>query len=114
MNMRIGMVAGEPSGDLLAGRIIAGLQQRAPGVLCEGIGGPQMQARDFDTWHPMHALTVFGYVDASYIDWGSSSGTDPLSVRCLSIRSRTSLSGTSLEKSIPLMMLLRISSRTPR
>ena len=52
MNMRIGMVAGEPSGDLLAGRIIAGLQERDPGVLCQGIGGPQMQARDFDTWHP--------------------------------------------------------------
>ncbi|MGE8676037.1 MAG: lipid-A-disaccharide synthase, partial [Achromobacter kerstersii] len=64
MNTRIGMVAGEPSGDLLAGRIIAGLQAREAGVRCEGIGGPQMQAREFDTWHPMHALTVFGYVDA--------------------------------------------------
>ncbi|CUJ52386.1 lipid-A-disaccharide synthase [Achromobacter aegrifaciens] len=64
MNARIGMVAGEPSGDLLAGRIIAGLQARDAGVRCEGIGGPQMQARGFDTWHPMHALTVFGYVDA--------------------------------------------------
>lgn len=64
MSARIGMVAGEPSGDLLAGRIIAGLQARDSGVRCEGIGGPQMQARDFDAWHPMHALTVFGYVDA--------------------------------------------------
>uniref|UniRef100_UPI0028ABBDCF lipid-A-disaccharide synthase n=1 Tax=Achromobacter sp. TaxID=134375 RepID=UPI0028ABBDCF len=64
MSTRIGMVAGEPSGDLLAGRIIAGLQARDAGVRCEGIGGPQMQAREFDTWHPMHALTVFGYVDA--------------------------------------------------
>ncbi len=64
MSSRIGMVAGEPSGDLLAGRIIAGLQARDGSVRCEGIGGPQMQARDFDAWHPMHALTVFGYVDA--------------------------------------------------
>ncbi|AYD64354.1 lipid-A-disaccharide synthase [Achromobacter sp. LC458] len=64
MNTRIGMVAGEPSGDLLAGRIIAGLQARDASVQCEGIGGPQMQAREFDAWHPMHALTVFGYVDA--------------------------------------------------
>ncbi|NMK49410.1 lipid-A-disaccharide synthase [Achromobacter sp. Bel] len=64
MSTRIGMVAGEPSGDLLAGRIIAGLQARDADVRCEGIGGPQMQAREFDTWHPMHALTVFGYVDA--------------------------------------------------
>ena len=64
MSKRIGMVAGEPSGDLLAGRIIAGLQAGDASVRCEGIGGPQMQARDFNAWHPMHALTVFGYVDA--------------------------------------------------
>ncbi|OZI35179.1 lipid-A-disaccharide synthase [Bordetella genomosp. 1] len=64
MSLRIGMVAGEPSGDLLAGRIIGGLHAHAPDVHCEGIGGPQMLARGFDAWHPMHALTVFGYVDA--------------------------------------------------
>ena len=64
MSKRIGMVAGEPSGDLLASRIIAGLQAGDASVRCEGIGGPQMQARDFNAWHPMHALTVFGYVDA--------------------------------------------------
>lgn len=64
MSLSIGMVAGEPSGDLLAGRIIGGLQSRAPDVHCAGIGGPQMQGRGFEAWHPMHALTVFGYVDA--------------------------------------------------
>ena len=64
MTVRIGMVAGEPSGDLLAGRIIAGLRARQPDLACAGIGGPQMQAQDFEAWHPMHALTVFGYVDA--------------------------------------------------
>ncbi|MFC4274226.1 lipid-A-disaccharide synthase [Achromobacter aloeverae] len=58
------MVAGEPSGDLLAGRIIQGLAQREPGVICQGIGGPRMLAQGFESWHPMHALTVFGYVDA--------------------------------------------------
>lgn len=63
MTMRIGLVAGEPSGDLLASRIMAGLQQ--PGTAnCEGIGGPAMQGQGLNTWHPMHALTVFGYVDA--------------------------------------------------
>ncbi|KDC12204.1 lipid-A-disaccharide synthetase-like protein, partial [Bordetella bronchiseptica E012] len=58
------LIAGEPSGDLLAGRIIAGLQARTPDVRCAGIGGPQMAARGFEAWHPMHALTVFGYIDA--------------------------------------------------
>jgi lipid-A-disaccharide synthase len=60
----IGMVAGEPSGDLLAGRIIAGLRASEPGIQVSGIGGPHMAAQGLDTWHPMHALTVFGFVDA--------------------------------------------------
>ncbi|MBO9353677.1 lipid-A-disaccharide synthase [Bordetella petrii] len=64
MSLSIGMVAGEPSGDLLASRVIAGLRQQHPGLLCQGIGGPAMQAAGFEAWHPMHALTVFGYVDA--------------------------------------------------
>ncbi len=64
MTLRIGLVAGEPSGDLLASRVIRGLHERVPGTACEGIGGPTMEAEGFDAWHPMHALTVFGYVDA--------------------------------------------------
>ncbi|NLC35742.1 MAG: lipid-A-disaccharide synthase [Alcaligenaceae bacterium] len=64
MALRIGMVAGEPSGDLLASRVIAGLPEFAPAARCEGIGGPAMEKAGFDAWHPMHALTVFGYVDA--------------------------------------------------
>ncbi len=64
MTLSIGMVAGEPSGDLLAGRIIGGLQASATDLRTAGIGGPQMQARGFEAWHPMHALSVFGYVDA--------------------------------------------------
>lgn len=61
---RIGMVAGEPSGDLLASRIMRGIHARLPGAAIEGIGGPAMQRQGLQCWHPMHALTVFGYVDA--------------------------------------------------
>lgn len=64
MTLQIGMVAGEPSGDLLAARIIKGVQSSLPGVQCQGIGGPAMHQQGFDAWFPMHALTVFGYVDA--------------------------------------------------
>lgn len=64
MSIRVGMVAGEPSGDLLASRVISGLKQRAQNAHCEGIGGPAMLDAGFEAWHPMHALTVFGYVDA--------------------------------------------------
>lgn len=61
---RIGMVAGEPSGDLLASRIMRGIHAGLPQAVCEGIGGPAMQQQGLQCWHPMHALTVFGYVDA--------------------------------------------------
>ena len=64
MRLRVGMVAGEPSGDLLASRVIGGIASQAPGALCEGIGGPSMERSGFQAWHPMNALTVFGYVDA--------------------------------------------------
>lgn len=64
MSLRLGMVAGEPSGDLLAARVIRGISAQAPNTLCQGIGGPAMQQQGFQAWHPMHALSVFGYVDA--------------------------------------------------
>lgn len=64
MKSQVGMVAGEPSGDLLAAQILQGLKHVQPELNCNGIGGPQMQARGFDAWHPMAALSVFGYVDA--------------------------------------------------
>lgn len=64
MNPRIGLVAGEPSGDLLASRIMRGLTRGDAPAHCAGIGGPAMHAQGLDMWHPMHALTVFGYVDA--------------------------------------------------
>ena len=63
-DLRIGMVAGEPSGDLLAARIIQGLRQGNSGVQVEGIGGPEMAAQQFHQYYPMDALTVFGYVEA--------------------------------------------------
>lgn len=64
MTWRLGLVAGEPSGDLIAARVLAGLRQVDPLVRPEGIGGPQLTAQGLDVWHPMHALSVFGYVDA--------------------------------------------------
>lgn len=64
MTWRLGLIAGEPSGDLIAARVLAGLKQSDPGVRPEGIGGPQLAAQGLDVWHPMHALSVFGYVDA--------------------------------------------------
>ena len=64
MTLRVGMVAGEPSGDLLAARVMRGIARQVPDSRCEGIGGPAMLEQDLDTWHSMNTLTVFGYVDA--------------------------------------------------
>lgn len=62
--IRAAIVAGEPSGDLLAARMIQGLQARDAAAVTAGIGGPAMVRAGFQAWHPMDALSVFGYVDA--------------------------------------------------
>jgi len=62
--MQIGMVAGEPSGDLLAAQVLQGLRAHAPDLVCNGIGGPRLQAAGQDAWYPMDSLSIFGYVDA--------------------------------------------------
>ncbi len=64
MSVRVGVVAGEPSGDLLAARMIEGVRERDAGARLMGIGGPAMARAGFEAWHPMDALSVFGYVDA--------------------------------------------------
>ena len=57
------LVAGEASGDLLAGLMLDGLQARWPGLKAAGIGGPQMLARGFESWWPQEKLAVRGYVE---------------------------------------------------
>ena len=46
--LRLAMVAGEASGDLLAALLIGGLRERWPGLALAGIGGPRMTALGFD------------------------------------------------------------------
>ena len=55
------MVAGEASGDLLAGLVLDGLRARWPDMQSSGIGGPQMVARGFDALWPSDRLAVHGY-----------------------------------------------------
>jgi lipid-A-disaccharide synthase len=62
--MRLGMVAGEASGDVLAALLLGGLRQAWPQLQAAGIGGPRMQAQGFEAWWPHERLSVFGYVDA--------------------------------------------------
>lgn len=61
---RLALVAGEASGDLLGGLLLAGLKQRWPQLHAGGIAGPRMQAQGCASWWPQERLSVFGYVDA--------------------------------------------------
>ena len=57
------MVAGEASGDLLGGHLLTALGTRRSGLSFDGIGGPRMIGRGFDSIYPMEKLSVRGYVE---------------------------------------------------
>ena len=86
--MKIGMVAGEASSDLLASEVlmrllrpgagqgpaigstgivstgIAGADIACAGIACAGIGGKRMVATGFQAWWPAEKLSIHGYADA--------------------------------------------------
>ncbi|MBA4260624.1 MAG: lipid-A-disaccharide synthase [Comamonadaceae bacterium] len=60
---RFALVAGETSGDLLAGLLLQGMRQRWPDLQAAGIGGPRMVEQGFDAWWPSEKLAVRGYIE---------------------------------------------------
>ncbi|WPG40470.1 lipid-A-disaccharide synthase [Variovorax sp. EBFNA2] len=60
---RFALVAGEASGDLLAGLLLDGLEARWPALQTAGIGGPRMLAHGFQSWWPQEKLAVRGYIE---------------------------------------------------
>jgi lipid-A-disaccharide synthase len=61
--VRIALVAGEASGDLLGAALIRALRQRWDGLDFYGIAGPKMIAEGARTLYPMEKLSVRGYVE---------------------------------------------------
>lgn len=61
--LKVAMVAGEASGDLLAAHLMEALQARHADIEFAGIGGPRMEARGFASMVPQEKLAVRGYAE---------------------------------------------------
>ena len=59
-DISLAMVAGEASGDLLAGQLLSGLRPMLPEARMHGIGGPMMAEHGFISDYPMDKLAVRG------------------------------------------------------
>ena len=62
-SLRLGLCAGEASGDLLAGSILRAWQQRGTSLDITGIGGNQMQAQGLESLCAIDRLAVMGLVE---------------------------------------------------
>jgi lipid-A-disaccharide synthase len=59
----VAIVAGEPSGDMLAAQLVQAVGKLAPGVRFVGVGGNRMQAAGVECLYPVERLAVRGYVE---------------------------------------------------
>jgi len=59
----VGILAGEPSGDLLGAGLMQALRARSPNITFRGIGGPQMLAQGLEPLGSIDALSMNGFVE---------------------------------------------------
>lgn len=60
MTLRVGLVAGEASGDQLGTGLISAIRQRHPEAEFCGVGGPQMTAAGLHGWYDAELLSIIG------------------------------------------------------
>jgi lipid-A-disaccharide synthase len=61
--MKIGIVAGEASGDILGSQLIKALKLDYPDLEFVGVAGPKMESAGATSWFPMEKLAVRGYLE---------------------------------------------------
>ncbi len=61
--IKVGIVAGEASGDLLGSQLIEALKRKHPNIQFIGIAGPKMQSLGAKSLFPMERLSIRGYIE---------------------------------------------------
>lgn len=61
--VRVALIAGETSGDLLGAGLINALRQRWPNAAFAGVGGDEMRAAGLEAWHDSNELAVLGLAE---------------------------------------------------
>ena len=68
--LRIGIVAGEASGDLLGSHLIEALKKKRADIEFVGIAGPKMLRQGATSLFPIESLSVRGYIEVLKHLWG--------------------------------------------
>lgn len=61
--LRVGLVAGEASGDTLGADLIHAMRRLVPDAKFFGVAGPKMQAAGCESWEPAESFAVMGLFD---------------------------------------------------
>ncbi|MBM7067706.1 lipid-A-disaccharide synthase [Actibacterium sp. 188UL27-1] len=61
--MKVFIIAGEPSGDMLGAAVMAGLRQQVPDISFIGVGGSGMEGQGLNSLFPMQDLSVMGIAE---------------------------------------------------